>query len=482
MLKILRGTSVRLALGYMALFAASSLIMIGFLWWRTAGYLDRRTDAAIRADVREITGVLGDFGVKGAVDTVGERATDTPDANSVYLLTDSRFEPLAGNLVAWPLQVSKKPGWYWAPLVHGGSTTDTVRLLVAKLPNGLNLLVGRGLGDRAELRQLIIDALYWAGASAFALAIAGGLLLRRAVLRRVALINAAATAIVQGDLERRVPTRGSPDAFDELARTINLMLHQIQQLVEGIKNTSNAVAHDLRTPLAELRARLETLLRARPPLESTFAEIHHSVADIDRVIAVFNALLRLAEIDSGVRRSGFRQVDLAMLVTEAAEIYSPLAEEKQVCFAVHTPDDLRVNGDPHLLAQAIGNLADNAVKYAPSGSEVSLTANLGSAGHVELVVADSGPGIADAEKRMVIHRFYRCRRDDDETGIGLGLALVDAVARLHEGGLSLHDNHPGLVAVLTLPSAAPDYKATHEATKQVTEPMMEQAASMHRLL
>lgn len=188
------------------------------------------------------------------------------------------------------------------------------------------------------------------------------------------------------------------------------------------------------------------------------------------MIAVFNALLRLAEIDSGVRRSGFHQVELAVLATEIGELYAPLAEEKQARFVVRAAADLRANGDPHLLAQAIGNLVDNAVKYAPSGGVVSLHVGPADAGYNEIIVADNGPGIADAEKSSVTRRFYRCRRNNGETGIGLGLSLVDAVARLHDGSLSLRDNHPGLNAVLTLPAAQPDPKPDQGVDKLTAAP------------
>ena len=223
--------------------------------------------------------------------------------------------------------------------------------------------------------------------------------------------------------------------------------------MERVRNTSNAIAHDLRTPLAELRARLEELLRTRPESEVAFEEIHKAVADIDRVIAVFNALLRLAEIDFGVRRSGFRRVELAGLATEEAELYTPLTEEKDAVFEVDGQAGMTVNGDPHLLAQAVGNLVDNAVKYAPRSGRVSLRIAPSSNREIEIVVADNGPGIPNDEKARVTDRFYRGRASAGTSGIGLGLSLVEAVARLHEGSLTLTDNDPGLVASLRMPSA-----------------------------
>jgi signal transduction histidine kinase len=443
-------TSVWLGLSYSALFVASSLLLLGMLWWRAAGNFDRWNDAAIKTDSAEIGDQLRHGGIPGAVESIRVHIAEIGGATAVYLLADARLKPLAGNLASWPNDAGPTPGWYWIQLPRDGRL-HSFRLLRTSLSKGLNLLVGRAIVDRADSRILIIDTLYWVLVTGLALALGGGLLVHKAVLRRVAMINDAATAIVQGNLARRIPMGSSQDAFDRLALTINTMLQQIQQLVEGIKNTSNAVAHDLRTPLAELRARLEELLRTQPPPATTFAEIHQSVADIDRVIAIFNALLRLAEIDSGVRRAGFRHVELSGLAIDIAELYAPLADEKQASLVVDAPASQSVNGDPHLLAQAVGNLVDNAVKYIPCGGEVSVRIARADAGWIEIVVADNGPGIAEPEKGLVTGRFYRCRREVGETGIGLGLSLVDAVARLHQGSLILTDNHPGLVATLRLP-------------------------------
>jgi signal transduction histidine kinase len=448
----LQSTSVRLALGYAALFAASSLLLVGSLWWHTAGYIDQQIDRAIVVDTRQISDQLRNFGLPGAVAAVNERIAEAPDGGAIYLLADRQLKPIVGNLPAWPVEVAPKPGSYEVELVRDGQPRATLLKTLA-LRGGLHLLVGRDVQDRAELRALIIGGLCWAASTAFLLAIAGGILVHRAVLNRVGLINDTASAIVRGDLSQRVPARDTTDAFDRLAQTINAMLQQIQQLLERVRNTSNAIAHDLRTPLAELRSRLEELLRTRPEREFTFEEVHKAVADLDRVIAVFNALLRLAEIDSGVRRSGFRRVELGDLATDVVELYAPLTEEKDVAFTVDARSGLAVNGDPHLLAQAVGNLVDNAVKYAPCHGKVGLRVAPCDAGRIEIVVADNGPGIPDGEKSRVIDRFYRGQSSAGTSGIGLGLSVVEAVARLHDGSLELIDNHPGLTAALRLPAA-----------------------------
>jgi hypothetical protein len=412
--------------------------------------LDQEIDAVIIADGQAISDRLRDFGLPGAIETINDRVGRAGDEHAIYLLVDPALNPVAGNLQAWPLEVASSPGWYQIELERDGRLHAT-RALVVVLPSGYRLLVGRDVQDRVEVRTLIVQGLGWASLGALALAIVGGILTRRAVLHRVETINRTASAIVLGDFSRRVPTRGSSDEFDQLVGTINAMLEQIEHLVEGVRNASNVVAHDLRTPLAELRSRLEGLTRTRPSPDATDGEIDKAVADIDRIIGIFNALLRLAEIDSGVRRSGFRSVDLSDVTKEVAELYGPLAEEKGVTLTVAAPHGMAIRGDPDLLAQAVGNLVDNAVKFAPCRGQVSLRIAPNLEGPVEIEVADNGPGIADPDKSRATERFFRGNRSAGTEGIGLGLSVVEAVARLHGGTLSLSDNRPGLIASLTPP-------------------------------
>ncbi|HEY1796246.1 MAG TPA: ATP-binding protein [Stellaceae bacterium] len=459
MLRLLRSTSVRLALGFATLFVASSLLLVGVLWWGTAEYLARETDAVISADTQGIRDDVTLGGAAAAAETIAIRAGQSPDGRAIYLMAGKDLHAMGGNLMTWPYNVPVKDGWYLRPLDRG-DTTRLMRFRVSDLPEGLHLLVGRDVQDRTEIRSLIVASLGWAATAAFVIAILGGLLVRRAVLRRVEIINRAATAIVQGDLSRRLPTRDTSDEFDQLAQTINLMLRQIERLIEGVRNTSNAVAHDLRTPLAELRARLEGIIRneerrEQPGNNPVVDEIHQAVADIDRLIGVFNALLRLSEIDSGMRRSGFRAVALAEITTEVAELYGPLIEERGIDFVVDVPEDLAVSGDPFLLAEAVGNLVDNAAKYTPKGGTISVAVRLVDESHTDIIVADTGPGIDASEKSSVTARFYRGRAADGIGGVGLGLSVVEAVARLHGGALELADNAPGLVATLRIATKLP---------------------------
>ena len=447
--RFLRSTSIRLALGYAGLFIVSSLILVGFLWWRTASYLDREIDAVIIADTQAIGDRLRDFGLSGAIQTINERISRTADEHTVYLLTDPKLTPIAGNIDAWPLDVGRPQGWYQVQLVRDDKPYPT-RVFNVRMPGDFHLLVGRDVQSRVVVRGLILQSLIWAGLVAVLLAVSGGLLVRRSVLRRVEAINRTARAIVQGDFSQRVPTRDSSDEFDQLTQIINNMLGQIQVLIEGIRNTSNAVAHDLRTPLTELRSRLEGLLRGPDSSEAVADELQEAISDIDRLIGIFNALLRLSELDSGVRRAGFRRIELADLIAEVAEVYEPIAEEKGIALNVDVSERPVLDGDPFLLAQAVGNLLDNAIKYTPENGVISVSLRGSTDGKAVIAVADNGPGIATEERGRVVERFYRGDASRRTPGVGLGLSVVAAVARLHGGMLEFADNQPGLVASLFL--------------------------------
>jgi signal transduction histidine kinase len=449
---LLRSTSVRLALGYAVLFILFSFTLVGFLWWRTAAYLDREVDAVILADARAVGDRLHDFGLPGAIETIKERVGHAVDEHAIYLLTDPTLTPIAGNLDAWPLEIGRRPGWHQIELAFQGKLHAT-RFLYAALPAGFQLLVGRDVEDRVAISRAILNDLTSAALLAILLAGAGGLLVRRAILRRVDVLNHTTTAIISGDLSSRLPTQGSSDEFDRLAQTINVMLQQIELLVDGVRHASNALAHDLRTPLAELRGRLEALQRVPAEGSPIQREIGGAVADLDRVIAIFNALLRLAEIDSGARLSGFRTVALDQILAEVVDLYGPLAEEKGVTVRLEIASDLMVSGDPFLLAQAVGNLVDNAVKYSRAGGIVRVAAASRGDDEIDITVGDQGPGIADDEKPHATLRFYRGRASRGSEGSGLGLSLVAAVARLHDGSLTLEDADPGLVARLSLAKA-----------------------------
>src|SRR6202011_2106571 len=365
------------------------------------------------------------------------------------LLTDATGRPLAGNLEAWP-NVPTVPGDYRAQIGLGSKGIQTALVHVAVLGNH-NLLVGRDNRLFAPLEKR-----FWYGLTGAiaVLSIAGlliGIITRRALMSRVDSIRQTVSAIIHGDLKHRLPTHLNDDELNTLSRTINGMLDQIELLVHGVRNVSNSIAHDLRTPLAELRSRLEELALIRPSAEQTYAEIGGAVADVDRVIRIFDALLRLAEIDAGMRRSGFVSLDVSDLAANAVEFYAPAAELKNIDLALRSNGPVPVSGDPVLLAQALSNLIDNALKYAPVNGAIEVAVLERGDGTAQVSVSDNGPGIADSEKHKVMERFYRCDASRGTPGVGLGLSLVQAVAKLHGSALELSDQNPGLRVAMTLP-------------------------------
>lgn len=448
-MKVLRSSALTFALGYLGLGLLALALFAAPLWYTWHTTIDRARTEVLQADVQRIAEVYRREGAAGLSNYINSRAVVPVYGERLLVLADPDLKTLAGNVTSWPRDVPATPGSYVIPMqVHGASSP--VQVVVALLPGGYKLLISRDGSRWAPLERRFWLALASAVAILCVFGTLGGVLLRRELMSRVLTVQQTVSAIMQGDLTRRLPTRSSGDELNTLSQTINRMLAQIELLVQGVRNVSNAIAHDLRTPLTELRARLEMLSTTRPSSEHTFAEIEAAVSDVDRVIGIFNALLRLAEIDSGMRRSGFVTVDLAEIAAAAVDFYQPAAELTGSRLQLLRAGPATVSGDRVLLAQAVSNLIDNALKYTPSKGDIIVSVQRRPDRAVEIVVADSGPGIGDADKPKVVQRFYRGDASRGTPGVGLGLSLVDAVARLHGSILRLEDNHPGLRASILL--------------------------------
>ncbi len=453
MSKVIRSTTFALSFGYIAFGIAALILFAAPLWYAWQVTIEDGRAEILHADTQRLTDVFRREGAPGLKAFIDARVGMQLPGERILMLADSSLSRLAGNLPRWPDTVPARPGMYTVPLELSGVPRKSV-VVRSSLPGGYNLLVGRDVARFAPLARHFWSGLAGAIAVLSIVGVLGGVLIRQAILVRIDSIRETVLAIVQGDLSHRLPSRSSGDELDTLSQTINGMLDQIEQLVHGIREVSNSIAHDLRTPLAELRSRLEELSLTRPSNEETFAEIEGAVADVDRVIRIFNALLRLAELDTGTRRSGFVQVNANELAAEVVEFYVPAAELKDVTLAFACTGPVSVSGDPTLLAQAVGNLIDNALKYVGEGGSVKVEVRNRTDGAVEISVADDGPGIPDAEKPKVAQRFYRGDTSRGTPGVGLGLSLVQAVAKLHGGTLELADNHPGLRARMIMEPGA----------------------------
>ena len=449
--KLFHSAGVRFAATYAGLLAVSAAALALFLWWSTAGLLDRQIEAAIRADAQGLSERWNDGGIGGLVVTIADRLAGNVDDDAIYLLADSAYKLVTGNLDRWPATVQQTGTFFELPVTRAGMRS-LARVQAYDLPGGFHLLIGRDVVVRSQLRQLLTDALLWALLIVGALATVGALVVRGLFHRTLANVSATAAAIAGGDLTQRVRLSGRGDEFDQLAEVINDMLDRISRLMEGVRQVSNAIAHDLRTPIARARTRLEdAMLHAETPVELRSA-IERATADLDGIVMIFQALLRIAEIESGSQRAAFARVDLTAPLASVVELYDAVAEEQSVTLSASLPDRLPMFGDAALIQQAVANLVDNAVKFSPAGGTVALSARRLPSG-LEIVVADHGPGIPQDERAKATQRFYRGETARHTPGSGLGLALVQAVAQLHGGSLRLEDAEPGLRAVLALPFA-----------------------------
>jgi signal transduction histidine kinase len=446
---LLRTSSFRLTVLYVGLFSASVLILFAVIYFATAGYMARQLDRAIAAELSDLEEEAQVGGTNRLATMITERQSATPTSGSVYLLQDGKGEHLAGNLQP------RRPviGWFdfhGRSRVEEGEQPHRIRVLGKKQEDGSYVLVGQDASQLDEVEGLIIDAFSWSAAVTLLLALGGGMLISANIGRRVASVARTSQAIMAGDLSRRVPSRGVGDEFDQLADTLNAMLARIEALMEGLKQVSNDVAHELRTPLSRLRQRFEAVQRGTPSPADYESLVDQSTRDIDAMLETFASMLRIAEVEAIGRTVGFTAVDLSDVLRTVLEVYEPLAHEKSQTLSGRIAANLTVHGNRELLTQVFANLAENAIKHSPEGAHITVDA-MESSGAIEAVVADTGPGIPADERDKVFRRFYRLESSRTTRGSGLGLSLVSAIAVLHGIEISLSDNSPGLRVRLRFP-------------------------------
>jgi len=455
MLRLPSFSARTIAIGYGVVTLLVLAMFAGPLWYAWHTNIGEVRSQLLKSDAQHLSNLFirqGPPALAAAIDSQVHGVNDGVRKIMLFVAPDGA--KLAGNLQAWPEGVPDRDGLCRVTIVVD-DVPRNVELVRVTLEDGYRLLVASNLNRFQKLERLFAYGLLGCAITVLLSAALGGLMIRRALLGRMQGISDTTASIIEGKLSHRLVEPGDGDELQQLTRTVNRMLDQIEHLVTGVQDVSNAIAHDLRTPLSELRARLEELSVARPAPDETFVEIDAAIDDVDRVMGIFNALLRLAEIDSGSRRGGFVDVDLAALGAEVTEFYAPVAELKDIALGFDGPADLHVVGDPVLLAQALGNMVDNALKYAPVRGAIAISAQRIDADTVQIVVADNGPGIPVNERTRVIERFYRVDASRGTPGVGLGLSVVSAVARLHGGTLTLADNHPGLRATLRIDAMTP---------------------------
>jgi signal transduction histidine kinase len=467
LIKTLRSSTLRLALICIGVFGIVVCSLFSYVYWSTASYLRSRSDRAITAERAVLHHAYDDAGRKGLIIAITLRIAEERLEGGLYLLTDASLAPVAGNLAAWPTALKGAEGWgnfdapEWKP-----QDTDRPLLRAAfeTLPDGSHLLVGKDIDDLDEFAEQIMTALTLSVLFTFLLAGFSSIFVTRRTVARIEAINATSRAIMHSGLrQRRIPRKGTGDEWDQLAENLNRMLDRIEELMAEVKEVSDNVAHDLRTPLARMRGRLEKAYVGQRDGAHDQALIGDTMADLDAVLRMFTSLTRISQIEASDRMAAFRTVNLAHLAREVAELFDAAAEEKGGRLNVTADQPLLVIGDRDLLFDAVANLIDNAIKHGRDAGQVTVEVAWEN-GSAVISIIDDGPGIPASESQQVFKRFYRLERNRRTPGNGLGLSLVAAVARLHHARIELVDNAPGLrFRLLFSPCAGCECGITPEA-------------------
>jgi signal transduction histidine kinase len=465
--KLIRTTAFRLTLVYLFLFALFAASLLGYFAWNTRRLINEQITATVTAETGEIVDIYTRRGLRLLVPTIENRAL-RPGAN-LYLVTTPEGKAIGGNVGALAPGVMASTGWSetrYRRLDEQDTAEHRALVHVTELTNGFRLLVGRDLEERRRLFGIVAKAAQWSLLVVIVLGIGGGIFVARRVLRRIDAMTGTTQRIMAGDLSGRLPVGRSGDELDRLAENLNAMLERIEALMTGLKEVSDNIAHDLKTPLTRLRNRAEEAL-ARSGSEADYrAALERTIEESDGLIRTFNALLMIARAESGQARGNMDDFDAADVAGGIHELYEPLAEDDGMTLKVKA-DPTPVHANRELISQALANLVENAIKYGkPVAQTGGTVVNMDSrqitiearrdGDHVLLSVTDRGPGIPEADRKHVVERFVRLEASRTLPGSGLGLSLAAAVATLHGGELRLGDAHPGLVATLVLPARAGD--------------------------
>jgi signal transduction histidine kinase len=461
--KLLRTTAFQLTLVYLLVFVLFAASLLGYFALNTRRLINEQITRTVTAEIGRLREQYTEAGIRGLVLIIDLRSRRP--GSSLYLVTTPNGEALAGNVGSLQPGVLDHPGWLETSYRRIEATEEVEHralVEVVELPGGFRLLVGRDLEERERIYGIISNAGRWSFALVVVLGLAGGFFVSRRVLKRIDAMTETAHTIMAGDLSGRLPIAGTGDELDRLADNVNAMLERIEALMRGLKEVSDNIAHDLKTPLTRLRNRCEQALRGAKGDGDYRGALESTIAESDELIRTFDALLMIARAESGHARDNMVQFDAAEIARDVGELYEPLADEKGLALRVEAPLAAPVHGNRELVSQALANLVDNAIKHAGpeasrnNGAPAEIVVAAGADGErITLSVADRGPGIPDADRGRVVERFVRLEQSRSQPGSGLGLSLASAVARLHGGELKLEDNHPGLKSVIALLRAGP---------------------------
>jgi signal transduction histidine kinase len=448
--KTLTSSTFKLALIAIGAFGMIASAIFSYVYLSTSSYVRSRSDRAIVSDYVSLQAAYERSGRDGLVALIQQRIADKSFAGNVYMLADPSLAPLAGNLGGWPSMVTAARGWteFRAPEpLRDAAGPLLLRAMVETFPGGDRLLVGRNIDDLDSFTDQMKAAVISGVALIFVLAAVASVLVTRRTVGRIESINAASRAIMLSGLDKRIPIRGTNDEWDRVAENLNLMLDRIETLMAEIKQVSDNVAHDLRTPLTRMRGRLEKAHHGPRNSGDDQSLIGDTIADLDAVLRIFSSLTRIAQIETQERKRAFRTVNLVEIASEVVELYDAAAEQDGTRLTAVGEPEVLATGDRDLIFDAIANLVDNAIKHGRAGGHVVVATETIDDRPV-VSIADDGPGIPVDQYEHVFKRFYRLEQSRYTPGNGLGLSLVAAVARLHGAQIEMLDNSPGLKLML----------------------------------
>ena len=468
--KLIRTTAFRLTLAYLFLFAMFAAFLLGYFVWNTRRLITEQITTTVNAETDVIADIFARRGLRGLVFTIENRAM-RPGAN-LYLLTSTTGQAIAGNVGSLGAGVMTNTGWsetVYRRLDEQDAADHRALVKIIELSSGFRLLIGRDLDERRRILGIVAKAAQWSVLIVVVLGLGGGILVARRVLRRIDAMTGTTQRIMAGDLTGRLPVGRSGDELDRLAENLNAMLARIETLMTGLKEVSDNIAHDLKTPLTRLRNRAEQALANAGGETEYRAALERTIEESDSLIRTFNALLMIARAESGARGT-MDDFDAAEVASGIHELYEPLAEDSGLSLRIKS-EPAALHGNRELIGQALANLVENAIKYgrpAPPLQPLGANGTDGADNHeiviearrdgerVLLSVRDHGPGIPEADRQHAVERFVRLEASRTQPGSGLGLSLASAVAKLHGGALMLSDAHPGLCATLALPAREGD--------------------------
>jgi signal transduction histidine kinase len=456
--RIVKTFTFRLALVYVGLFGLSVILLFAFIYTFAMSYLRGQISDTIRLQYTYLANDYRENGSEAVEQRLKEFVANDDESTGVYILVNSKYEKIAGNLNEWPEgAVQEEPfekDGHWVRFYIEGPRSSAkgieVRAVMIPLSKWRSLLVGQTMQSNEKIEQTIVQAFWASLLLTLIMAFIGAIVMTRSVMGRINVINRSVGTIMHGDLSARIPFTRGGDEFDDLSLSLNQMLDRIEYLLESLSQFANNIAHDLRSPLNRIINRLEAGIRTIDDGNPARKLLEKNIQEMQDLVGTFNSILKISELEAGTEIRQFELCDLHAIISDLAEFYEPYAADKQVLLEQDIRIPLLLMGEKNLLTQAFANLIDNAIKFTPEGGRVHIFSEE-STSHISIFIADSGPGVPESYRGKVFEKFFRMEESRNTRGNGLGLSLVAAIARIHEATITLEDNEPGLRVCLTLP-------------------------------